>query len=248
MDIEIKKRFSNAWEKYFPGSELPIVCFYSNELGDVPFPDHPKPNKKGYTCLFSQIAPVKQGRSRAFNITNLGCFGSFLPLGFDINVSDDVKNYICNIERVKKSYAHVDSMYKHRPPQQAPGKYLIFKRWDNLEKEDTPQVVIFFVTPDVIAGLHGLANFDTMTPYSVIAPFGTACDAIVGFPLSELESEDPKAVLGSMDPSARIYFKPNISTFAAPWPKFLSMLENMDDSFLDTVGWSKVKSRSQKVR
>ena len=155
---------------------------------------------------------------------------------------------ICNIERVKKSYDHVESVYKHRPPKEAPGKYLVFKRWDTLGEQDDPQVVIFFVTPDVIAGLHGLANFDTMTPYSVIAPFCTACDAIVGFPLSELESKDPKAVLGSMDPSARIYFKPNISTFAAPWPKLLSMMENMDESFLKTEGWLKVKSRSQKIK
>ena len=248
MNIDIKERFVAVWEKHFPGSELPIVCFYANELGDVTFPDHPKPNKKGYTCIFSQIAPVKQGRSRAFNMENLGCFGSFLPFGFDTNLSEDVKNYICNIEGVKKSYAHVESMYKHRPPIEAPGKFLVFKRWDTLEEQDDPQVVIFFATPDVIAGLHGLANFDTMTPYSVIVPFGTACDAIVGFPLSELEAEDPKAVLGAMDPSARIYFKPNISTFAAPWPKFLSMLENIDESFLDRDGWIKVKSRPQRIK
>ena len=116
MNIEIKDRFMAAWEKYFPGSELPIVCFYSNELGDVEFPNRPKPNNKGYTCVFSQIAPVKQGRPRAFNMENLGCFGSFLPFGFDIDISEDVKNYICNIERVKKSYDHVESIYKHRPP------------------------------------------------------------------------------------------------------------------------------------
>ena len=248
MNIEIKERFMAAWAKHFPNNELPIVCFYSNELNGVKFPDHPKPNKKGYTCIFSQIAPVKQGRSRAFNIENLGCFGSFLPFGFDINLSEDVKNYICNIERVKKSYDHVVSMYKHRPPKKAPGEYLVFKRWDTLEAQDNPQVIIFFATPDVIAGLHGLANFDTMTPHGVIVPFCTACDAIVGYPLSEIESKDPKAVLGSMDPSARIYFKPNISTFAAPWPKFLSMLENIDESFINTDGWSKVKSRSQRVK
>lgn len=139
-------------------------------------------------------------------------------------------------------------MYKHRPPREAAGKYLIFKRWDCLEEKDDPQVVIFFAAPDVVAGLHGLANFDTMTPYSVVVPFCTACDAIVGFPVSELDSEDPKAVLGAMDPSARIYFKPNIVTFAAPWPKFVSMLENMNDSFLETDGWAKVKSRSQKIK
>jgi len=244
MDIKIKERFMEASKKYFPGSELPIACYYSNEINSVKFPNAPKPNSKGFTCIFSQIAPVRKGRARAFNKKNLGCFGSFLPFGFDTEVTEDVKNYICNVERVKKSYDHVESMYKHRPPKEAPGKYLVFKRWDTLEEQDNPQVVIFFVTQDVMAGLHGLANFDTMTPYSVIVPFGTACDAIVGFPLSELESEDPKAVMGSMDPSARIYFKPNISTFAAPWPKFLRMLENIDDSFLETGGWAKVKSRS----
>ncbi len=248
MNIEIRERFVAAWEKYFPGSELPLVCFYSNELNGVEFPDHPKPNKKGYTCIFSQIAPVKRGHSRAFNMANLGCFGSFLPFGFDINLSKEVKNYICNIERVKKSYEHVESMYTYRPPLKAPGKYLVFKRWDMLEEHDNPQVVIFFATPDVTAGLHGLANFDTLTPHGVVVPFCTACDAIVGFPLSELESEDPKAVLGSMDPSARIYFKPNVTTFAAPWPKFLSILNNIDGSFLETAGWSKVKSRFQKVK
>ena len=248
MNIEIKDRFMKAWEKYFPDNELPIVCFYSDDIDDIEFPNRPKPNKKGYTCIFSQIAPVKRGRSRAFNMQNLGCFGSFLPFGFDINLSEDVKNYICNIERVKKSYEHVESVYRYRPPKKAPGKYLVFKRWDTLEEQDNPQVVIFFATPDVIAGLHGLANFDTLTPHGVIVPFCTACDAIVGFPLSELESDDPKAVLGSMDPSARIYFKPNVMTFAAPWPKFLSMLENMNESFLETVGWSKVKSRFQKIK
>ena len=243
MNIEIKERFMEAWEKHFPGSELPIAFFYSNELNNVEFRNAPKPSSKGFTCIFSQIAPVRQGRARAFNMENLGCFGAFLPLGFDTRVTEEVKNYICKVERTKKSYDHVDSMYEHRPPKQAPAKYLVFKRWDTLEEQDDPQVVSFFGNPDVIAGLHGLANFDTMTPYGVIAPFGSGCDSIVGFPMHELESEQPKAVLGALDPSVRICVKPHILTFSAPWPKFLSMLENMDESFLVTDSWSKVKSR-----
>jgi len=79
-----------TWDKYFPGNEFPVVCFYSNDLGDVGFPARPKPCKKGYTCIFSQLVPVKRGRSRAFNMENLGCFGSFLPFDFNINLSDTV--------------------------------------------------------------------------------------------------------------------------------------------------------------
>jgi hypothetical protein len=59
--------------------------------------------------------------------------------------------------------------------------------------------------------------------------------------MHELESDQPKAVLGALDPSVRIRFKPHILTFSAPWPKFLSMLGNMDESFLATDNWSKVK-------
>jgi len=99
MNIEIRKRFIEAWEKHFPGCDLPIACFYSNELNNVEFPNAPKPNAKGFTCIFSQIAPV------------------------------------------------------------------------------------------------------------------------------------------------RVRFKPHILTFSAPWPKFLNMLENMDESFLATDNWSNLKSR-----
>ena len=243
MNIEIRERFTEAYEKYFPGSELPIACFYTDELNNAEFPNAPKPNAKGFTCIFSQIAPVRKGRSRAFNKENLGCFGSFLPFGFDTEVTEDVRNYVCNVERVKKSYDHVDSMYEHRPPRQAPAKYLVFKRWDTLEEQDDPQVVFFLGSPNIIAGLHGLANFDTMTPYGVIAPSGTGCDSIVGFPMEQLESDQPNAVLGALDPSIRIRFKPDILSFSVPWPKFLSMLENMDESFLATDSWSNVKSR-----
>ena len=243
METEIKERFMAAWEKHFPGCDLPIACFYTNELNNIEFPKAPKPNANGFTCIFSQIVPVKRGRALAFNKENLGCFGSFLPFGFDSELTDDVKNYVCNVERAIKSYDHLDSIYRHRPAQAAPGKYLVFKRWDTLEEQDDPQLVFFFGNPDVITGLHGLANFDAMTPYEVIAPFGTGCDAIVGFPMHELKSEQPKAVLGPLDVSARRSFKPDMLTFSAPWPKFLNMLNNMDESFLTTETWSKLKSR-----
>lgn len=165
---------------------------------------------------------------------NLGCFGSYLPFGFDTELTEDVKNYVCNIERVLKSYDHIESMYEHHPPQKAPGKHLVFKRWDTLDEQDDPQVVFFFGNQDVISGLHDLANFNAMTPYEVSALFGTGCDSIVSFPMQELASDHPKAVLGPLDPSVRSNFKPEMSTFSVPWPKFLTMPENMDQSFLAT--------------
>ena len=53
MDLAIKGKFVEKWDKYFSGNELPIACFYSDELNGADFPKAPKPNKRGYTCIFS---------------------------------------------------------------------------------------------------------------------------------------------------------------------------------------------------
>ena len=125
-------------------------------------------------------------------------------------------------------------MFENNPPLTATKKYLIFKRLDSLTETDNPQVVCFFCTPDVLSGLHGLANYDTMTPHGVITPFCSGCEMLVAFPMKELKSDDPRAVIGLLDPSARACVKQNQLSLSIPWPKFLSMLGNMDDCFLNT--------------
>jgi len=247
MKIKIKELFIQKWGKYFPDNELPVACFYSDKKEEVEFSKPPPENKKGYTCIFSQLAPVRRGRARAFNQKNLGCDGAVDMLGFggiptkeDI---DELADILTNVEKYKKSKEHVIRMAKSNPPISAKGKYLIFKRWDLLAEDDNPQVVLFFVKPDVIGGLHMLANFDTTDPHGVIAPFGVGCDSLIGFAMKEFESESPRAVIGSFDPSARTCLKPNLFSFSIPWPKFVAMVANMDDCFLNTYVWEGIQKR-----
>ena len=103
--------------------------------------------------------------------------------------------------------------------------------------------MVFFAPADVLSGLFTLANFDEADPYRVIAPFGAGCASIVDYPYRELESERPRAVLGMFDVSARPCVPPGVLTFAVPWPKFESMVDNMDESFLSGETWGKVRDR-----
>jgi len=45
------------------------------------------------------------------------------------------------------------------------------------------------------------------------------------------------------DVSARPFVPKEILSFAAPWKKFTRMIENMEESFLITQSWERVKKR-----
>jgi hypothetical protein len=147
-------------------------------------------------------------------------------------------------ERYKKSPEIVkESMKRHMPVMKAPGRYIVFKRWDRLEKSANPEVVIFFAKPDVLAGLFTLASFDETEQNMVIAPFGSGCATIVQYPYLEIKSQNPKAIIGMFDVSARPFVPRDTLTFAAPMSKFTRMINNMEESFLITTSWARVQKR-----
>ena len=125
----------------------------------------------------------------------------------------------------------------------ANGRYIVFKRFDQLTPGDHPVAVIFFAKPDVLSGLFTLANFDQPDGNGVIAPFGSGCGAIVYQPLHQNDQENPKAILGMFDVSARPCVPKDVLSFSIPMKKFVTMVGNMDESFLVTESWNTVKKR-----
>jgi Uncharacterised ArCR, COG2043 len=125
----------------------------------------------------------------------------------------------------------------------APARFIVFKRFDMLEQSDDPVAVIFFATPDVLSGLFTLANFDEAEPNGIFCPFSAGCGSIVQYPYLEKDSARPRAVIGMFDVSARPYVPEETLTFAVPMNKFIRMVQNMDESFLITRSWEKVKKK-----
>jgi hypothetical protein len=147
-------------------------------------------------------------------------------------------------ERYKKSPEMVkEYMKKHAPVMKAPGRFIVFKRWDMLDKADRPDVVVFFAAPDVLSGLFTLSSFDEAEQNMVIAPFGSGCASIVQYPFMEVKSPHPRSVIGMFDVSARPFVPKNVLTFSTPISKFSRMVANMEESFLITPSWAKVQKR-----
>ncbi len=104
-------------------------------------------------------------------------------------------------------------------------------------------MVIFFAQPDVLSGLFTLVNFDESQPEGVFIPMGSGCSSIVSYPYQEKDSPHPRAVIGMFDPSARPYVPKDVLSFSVPMKRFVTMIENMEESFLITDTWKKLQKR-----
>jgi uncharacterized protein (DUF169 family) len=246
MEISFKNLFLEKWKKHFPNTDLPITFYYTDEVNSEECIDQHSEHR----CLIKNLAKARNGNSIYFESHTIGCSGGRRYLGFSQKHRANFDYFLsCGIdgeldgERYKKSPDIVNELMKLQPPFEAPGKYIVFKRWDKLNENDDPMVVIFFVTPDVLSGLFTLAGYDESRPDSVIVPFSSGCGSIVYQPYKEARQENPRVVLGMFDISARPYIPPDMLTLSIPMKKFVDMVNNMDESFLITESWGKIRQR-----
>jgi hypothetical protein len=250
MDMELKQKFIDSWSKYFTGAELPLAFYYTGEQPAAGSADR----AEGARCVMMELNKARLGKPLYFDNENIGCFGGKRYFGYDRKLRPGFEFFLsCGIpgkmegERYKKSPELVNRMMEVQPLFEAPGKYLVFKRWDTLVESDDPAAVIFFARPDVLSGLFTLAGFDEEEPSAIYAPFSAGCGSIVQYPYLEISKAKQKCILGLFDVSARPFVPQDALTFAAPMKKFTSMVDNMDESFLTTESWEKIRVRIAKA-
>jgi uncharacterized protein (DUF169 family) len=246
MDMKLKTRFMERWKDFFPGADLPLVFFYTNDEGRGEHVNTPS----GRTCFIAQLMKARNGEVLQFSKDSIVCSGGKRYLGFSDALMPGFEYFLsCGIpgklegERYKKSPEIVKELVKITPHFSAPAKTIVFKRWDRLEQPDTPEVAIFFVRSDELAGLFGLANYEWSDPNGVFAPMSAGCGSIVQYPYLESLSSRPRGVIGMFDPSARPHIEPERLSFAVPMSLMTTMINNMEESFLITPTWTVIQKR-----
>ncbi|MBE0646489.1 MAG: DUF169 domain-containing protein [Bacteroidales bacterium] len=246
MKIELRDQFLRKWKTYFGDAELPVVFYYTDDPGTIPRAGL----SHDWSCIVCELNLVRKGKPRAWNAKSLGCGGARRYFGYEKGmrpnfeyflshgIPDEMEGerYIKTPEMVKEIMAGMDCI-------PAADKYIVFKRIDQVVQSDEAIAAIFFATPDVLSGLYTLANFDRTDGLGVIAPFGSGCSSIVYHPYFQNETEDPKAVLGMFDVSARPCVPRNTLSFSVPIKRLETIVGYMDESFLITPSWETVKKR-----
>ncbi len=230
--------------------ESPLGIYYTN---DKPEGMTAKEGISG--CMIGLLQNARKKRKTVyFDRNHFGCPGGGYYMGFLEKARPNIEYFLsCGIpgelegERYIKTPELAGKYFGMMKPRTAPANYCVFKPIENFQQGDVkPEVVAFFVPPDVLSGLFTLTNYTLETTEAVYTPFGSGCSLILTYPLKEAEKEAPRAVIGMFDVSARPMVEKDTLTISMPYSIFSKLLENVSDSFLQTESWKKVLRRIEK--
>jgi uncharacterized protein (DUF169 family) len=244
--------FSEELWKHFQETlglgESPLGIYYTEEK-----PEGVAPKEGISGCMIGLLQNArKKGKVVYFDKSHFGCPGGAYYMGFLESPRPDIEYFLsCGIpgqmegERYIKTPDLAREYFKKMKPKPAPATYCVFKPIEQFQGEEKPEVVVFFASPDILAGLFTLANYALESTDAVLTPFGSGCSTLLTYPLKEAEKEQPRVILGMFDVSARPMVEKDVLTFAMPYSIFLKLLENVSGSFLQTESWKKVLQRIQ---
>jgi uncharacterized protein (DUF169 family) len=248
MDL---KKYAQLYE-WLGLKEHPLGIYYSDQQPEKGF----TPKEGAQVCMIGMLKRARQqGETVYFDGEHTGCFGGAYYMGFRDQARPKIEFFLsCGIpgemdgERYLKTPELAREYFSSVKPRKAPAKFCIFKPIHMLQETEKPEVAVFFAPPDILSGLFTLTNYAAERMDAVRIPFSSGCGSILTHPLKEAEKENPQSVLGMFDVSARPFVEPNILTLAMPTRLFLTLLKNLDESFLITESWKKVKERIRKTQ
>lgn len=148
MEITLKNQFITLWNTYFPQAGLPITFQYSADTQNLPIVEAPKRHR----CIIAQLTQVQRGKTLCMQADSVGCRGGKRYTNFTDKMFPGFECFLSHNEqgegeRYKQTPELAAAALAQLPVLPVKGENLIFKRWDKLEAEDMPEVVIFLYLP-----------------------------------------------------------------------------------------------------
>lgn len=228
------EKYRQAFREKAP---LPIAFGYSDtpvsEIRSVP------------KCLVGSISNVRHGNSLTLSAENVICGGGGLYTAFT-EMPERVPIFVSEVEHYKKTKEMVVDYVRGLNIELTQKPFLNFVRIDNLKEWSDAEALLFFATPDMLAGLCSWAFYDNNSADAVVTQFSSGCASIVTRAISENKSGGRSCFIGMLDPSARPLIPENELTFTIPMCRLMEMLDTMDDSSLYQKAFSALRRRINK--
>lgn len=144
-------------------------------------------------------------------------------------------------ERYLKTPELVRQFIAQLPIIDIPTRYVVIKPLRAVTAEDDVQSITFFVNPDQLAALVVLANHGSAHNQNVIIPFVAGCQSIGICTFAEARRDEPRAVVGLVDLSARKNLRRQLGrdvlSFSVAPAMFRRMEADVPGSFLERATW-----------
>ncbi|MDQ7097071.1 DUF169 domain-containing protein [Desulfosporosinus sp. PR] len=225
----------------------PVAVLWSNEkpAGAIQF----KEGKWG--CVASVLFKAAQGHTAVFDEKTTGCRGGAVGLGFQSFEPGYIEYFLStglperNIpgEFHRKNPEMARGFTAQLPKVQIPTNYVVFKPLNQVGEDEHPQAVIFFVNPDQLSACVMFANYDRPTKDNAILYSAAGCHQTILETIAQNSLDNPKAIVGLTDISARRFIDKDLLTFSLPYKRFVELEAEVEESFLTKEEWLKLRDR-----
>ena len=225
----------------------PVGFYYSKNLPENSL----TVGKNGNGCIAPLILQSGKGKRVVFYESHFGWQCSAYYLGYTDSIFPGIENYLSTVELPQRgcerfiktpaqAKAFVDEM-RMLPPAK---DFAVYKPLADFKDDEEPEVIIFFCNPDQLSALIFLSHFsDPLDSSRVVTMFASACASVSCIPVKFSRSGEKKAVCGFHDISARSRHKQDILSISFTPELFKEIAENLDDTFLFTDNWEKIRDR-----
>ena len=211
-----------------------------------------------FSCLIGNVWLARKKQAPAYIAEHkYGCLGGSFYCGFPSSPVQRtaIAHYVSSgsdaMGKGERYFWSPDGVRRFQDaivPPAAPARYCVTKPLSLFTPEEEPLLVTFFARGEVIGGLTTLVCYTTDDYGSVVAPFGSGCGSMVGWPL-RLQSEGREcAVLGVSDPSCRKFVKTDEQLFTVPFNLYKRMLSAAPESLLYRDTWQGVRKKVLRSR
>lgn len=209
----------------------------------------------GRGCVIALFMAAARGRTAAVDRATVGCTGGIAGLGLGCEydrIPGGIEYFLSTGrgegypegEGYKKTPELARDLIDSMPFTNIPHDYVVFKPLSEVDADkETPVLMGFLAAPDQLSGLIVLANYGVPGNENVIIPFASGCSTICLLPFRESKSENPRAIVGAVDISARPVLDSDVFTFTVPWEMFRRMEADIPGSFMERGAWKKVRDR-----
>ncbi|TFG01031.1 MAG: hypothetical protein EU541_00645 [Promethearchaeota archaeon] len=233
-------KIAHRFMEYMNLNYYPLGMYFSNKMPDGKTKTQGKIFRR---CIVGHVFKASKKGGSSIIQEGIGCPGGQFWSGFRKKVPTGWAHFLTHgkedvlggrAEHFKKNIPVAVKTIKD--PGTVEGiknfRYIVYQNLEEIPDNQNIEFILFFVTPNKMAKLITLMNYERHIPYAVKAAAGSGCMSLLNYPLKMKKKPEADAIMGIWDTFARKTIPHNILSLSLRRWLVEEMAINIPESFL----------------